>query len=54
MQLYDNIFCTIDIDLSLKYKQDVCFHYEIKSPIASPIRKCGSCLPLLSTFLQRS
>ena len=36
-----NIFLKTDIDLSLTYKQAIRFHYEIKSLIASPIRKCG-------------
>ena len=40
IQLYDNIFLTTDIDLSLKYKEVMLFYCKIKSPIASPIRKC--------------
>ena len=33
---------TTDIDLSMKYKQDIRFDYEIQSSISTPTRKCGS------------
>ena len=35
-------YITIEIDLSMKYKRDICFHYEIKSSMVTPTRKCDS------------
>ena len=32
-----NTFLTTDIDLSMKYKRDIRFHYEILSSLSTPI-----------------
>ena len=39
---YDNRFLTIDIDLNMKYKQNILLHHAIYSLMATFIGKCGS------------
>ena len=44
-------YLTTDVDLRLKYKQDIRFHYEIKSSVVTPpTRKCGSVFNLSLSF----
>ena len=51
---YNNRFLTIDIDLNMKYKQDIRSHHQTCNLMATLIRNCDSFFALLFKFLQRS